>query len=106
MESGPPDVLGWARMLLDDFDPLLAQFILADAMPPTTFNLGIFSWAPTIQLNVLLRRVPQAGGWQQIRQRSMLVAGERFDEDCWLWDEAGNLTVQARQLAGYRVPPS
>lgn len=111
---GDGDFRGWAKMVSNEWDPLLAQFILADCSPPATFDLGLFGWVPTLQLQVLLRRVPERGQWQQMRQHAVLIGGGLLDEDCSMWDTAGRLTVQARQLAAYRdaanpdthLPPS
>ena len=37
-------------------------------------------------------------------QRARLVHGGWLDEECEVWDSAGRLVAQARQLAGYREP--
>lgn len=100
--TGNADYHGWLRMITD-WNPVLAQFILADAPPPVTFDLGLIGWVPTLQLQVLLRRLPPpAGHWQQVRQFGLTVNGGLLDEDCNIWDDRGRLTVQARQLAAYR----
>lgn len=100
--SGDADFRGWVRIGSDDWDPLVAQFILADTPPPAVFDLGYRGWVPTLQLQVILRRMPEPGGWQQIRQHALVVGGGLLDEDCSMWDASGRLAVQARQLAAYR----
>ena len=99
--AGRAESRGWLQMLTQGWDPLLAQFILADAPPPVTFDLGMFGWVPTLQLQVLLRRQVRPG-WQLVRQHALVVGDGLLDEDCTLWDTDGRVTVQARQLAAYR----
>ena len=70
-------------------------------MPPVTFEMGIPGWVPTVELTVLLRAVP-APGWLRCVQRTRLVQAGWLDEECEVWDSAGRLVVQARQLAMYR----
>lgn len=98
--AGQADYRGWTR-LAEGWDPLVAQYVLADGLPPVTFDLGLWGWVPTLQLQVLLRAVPEPG-WQQVQQTAQLVGGGLLDEDCTLWDAAGRLTVQSRQLAAFR----
>lgn len=101
--GGSNEVAGWIRPVEDrPVDPLLL-LTLADALPPVTFDLGIAGWAPTIELTVLLRCLP-APGWLRVVQRARLVQGGWLDEECEIWDSAGQLVAQARQLVGYREP--
>lgn len=96
-------IQGWFR-LADGRrpDPLLL-LLVADALPPVTFDLGRPGWAPTVELTVHLRAVP-APGWLRVAHATRNVAGGYFEEDCEIWDEAGRLVAQSRQLA--RVPRS
>ena len=55
-------------------------------------------WAPTVQLQVLVRALPSPG-WCLVESRSTEVAGGWSDEECRIWDAAGRLVAQARQLA-------
>ena len=80
---------------------VLDLLVFADALPPVTFGLGMTGWAPTVELTVLLRSLPEPG-WIRAVQRAHLLHDGWLDEDCELWDGAGRLVVQARQLAGYR----
>lgn len=101
--GGSPEVRGWIRARDGrEPDPLLLLTV-ADAMPPVTFDMGIVGWVPTVELTVLLRAVP-APGWLQVVQRARLVQAGWLDEECEVWDSAGRLVVQARQLAMYREP--
>lgn len=81
-------------------DPL-ALVLMADACPPVSFATGRLGWAPTISMQVLVRARP-AEGWCQVQARSRLIAGGFSDEEAMIWDSAGTLVAQARQIA---VPP-
>jgi len=100
--GGHGDLRGWVRCAMPD--PVLGALVLADALPPITFDIGMGGvWVPTLQLQVLLRRVPPTG-WLAARQWGTLLAGELLDETCTLWDPQGRVVAQARQLAAYRAP--
>ena len=97
------EVAGWVRPTGGRaVDPLLLLTV-SDALPPVTFDLGIPGWVPTIELTVLVRAVP-APGWLRCMQRTRLLHGGWMDEECEVWDSAGRLVVQARQLAGVQTP--
>jgi acyl-CoA thioesterase len=99
--AGRAEYRAWMRRD-DGADPsLLDLLVFADAMPPTTFDVGILGWVPTLELTVLLRAQP-APGWVLVRQRSRLISDGWLDEDCEIWDSTGALVAQGRQLAGYR----
>ncbi|HET8562180.1 MAG TPA: thioesterase family protein [Marmoricola sp.] len=89
---------GWFR-LADDrpLDPL-ALLLAVDAMPPTVADLGYGGWAPTIELTAHVRAKP-APGWAKLRCSTRNLAGGYFEEDCEVWDSAGRLVAQSRQLA-------
>ncbi|MDH6139829.1 acyl-CoA thioesterase [Kitasatospora sp. GP30] len=92
---------GWFR-LADGREPdPLSLLLVADALPPVTYDLGFPGWAPTVELTVHLRAVP-AKGWLRVSHGTRNLAGGYFEEDCEIWDEAGRLVAQSRQLA--RVP--
>lgn len=93
---------GWLRRA-DGADPsVLDLLVFADALPPVTFDLGLMGWVPTVELTVLLRALP-APGWVRATQHASLLQDGWLDEDVQLWDSAGRLVGQARQLAGYRA---
>ncbi len=101
--GGSAEVAGWIRPTGGRaVDPLLLLTV-SDALPPVTFDLGIPGWVPTIELTVLLRCQP-VNGWLRVVQRAKSVHGGWLDEECEVWDSAGQLVVQARQLAGYKQP--
>jgi len=96
--SGRPLIQAWFR-LHDDREPdPLALLLAVDAMPPVTFELGRMGWAPTLELTAHVRARP-APGWLRLRHESRNLAGGMFEEDCEVWDSAGRLVAQSRQLA-------
>ncbi|HVE75061.1 MAG TPA: thioesterase family protein [Mycobacteriales bacterium] len=99
--AGAGVVRGWMRRA-DGVDTTPTDLLVfTDALPPVTFDLGIFGWVPTLELTVLIRALP-AAGWVQVVQRAQLLQGGWLDEECEIWDSAGRLVAQARQLAAYR----
>ncbi len=103
--GGGAEVRAWVRSATGrEVDPLMLLTV-ADALPPVTFEMGIGGWVPTLELTVYLRSVP-VQGWLRCVQRARLVSGGWLDEECEVWDSAGHLVVQARQLAGYKEPSS
>jgi acyl-CoA thioesterase len=103
--SGRLEVRGWVRFS-DGRDPdPLALLQVVDALPPSSFDLGLPTWAPTVALSVYLRGRP-APGWLACVLRGQLWQGGWFDEDAEVWDSAGRLVAQARQFAGARPAPA
>lgn len=96
--SGRGHIQAWFRMADGhDVDPV-GLLMVCDALPPVTFDLGRPGWAPTLELTVHVRAVP-APGWLKVSHRTRNVAGGMFEEDCEVWDSAGRLVAQSRQLA-------
>ena len=107
-----PDQVGWAVgkprgegvlsawfRLADGRDPDPIELLMVvDALPPVTFELGRMGWAPTLELTAHVRARP-APGWLKVRHLTRNVAGGMFEEDCEVWDSAGRLVAQSRQLA-------
>ena len=101
--SGRGVIQGWVRIAAEPPDPY-AVLIALDALPPATFDLGLFgSWVPTMELTAYVRALP-APGPLRVRQRARLVADGRVDEDCDVWDSTGALVGSATQLAALRLP--
>lgn len=93
-----PVIRGWLRFA-DGRDPdPLGLVLFADALPPTSWAVGRRGWAPTVQLQVLLRALP-APGWCLVEARAGEIAGGWLDEDYRIWDSTGRLVAQSRQLA-------
>jgi acyl-CoA thioesterase len=99
--SGEGVLSAWFR-LVDGREPdPLELLLVVDALPPATFSLGRMGWAPTLELTAHVRARP-APGWLKVRHLTRNVAGGMFEEDCEVWDSAGRLVAQSRQLA--RLP--
>ena len=97
--AGRAELRGWVRFGDGRAPDALACLLFADAFPPAVFGLlGLVGWVPTIELTVQLRRRP-APGWMLGRFWSHDLADGRVIEDGALWDSAGRLVLQSRQLA-------
>ena len=92
---------GWVRFRDGRPPDPLALVQAVDALPPTTFGLGLDGWAPTVALTVLVRALP-APGWLACVAAGRLWQQGFVDEDVEVWDARGRLVAQARQLAGAR----
>ncbi len=75
---------------------------VTDAWVPAIFGitaerLGV----PTVDLTVHLRQAVLADddGWLLVRFRTRLAAAGYLEEDGEIWDRAGRLLAQSRQLA-------
>jgi Thioesterase-like superfamily len=99
--GGEPVVRAWVRLTDGRAPDPLALLLFADVLPPTSWAMGRFGWAPTVQLQVLVRALP-APGWCLVEARAGEVAGGWLDEDYRIWDAEGRLVAQSRQLA--RLP--
>lgn len=96
--SGGGEIAAWLK-LVDGREPdPLSLLMTVDALPPVTFDLGMPGWAPTLELTAHVRAVP-APGWLKVRHATRNLAGGMFEEDCEVWDSAGRLVAQSRQLA-------
>jgi len=97
--SGEPLVRGWFR--LPDSEPVdtLALLCAVDAFPPTAFNAALpVAWTPTLELTAHVRARPKPG-WLRCQFRSRFVSAGFLEEDGEVWDAAGRLVAQSRQLA-------
>ncbi|MEU9604627.1 thioesterase family protein [Streptomyces sp. NPDC048057] len=96
--SGKGEVRGWFGLADGrDADPL-SLLLTVDAMPPTSFDLGLKGWTPTVELTTHIRCRPAPGPLGvAISTRNM--AGGFLEEDAEIWDSRGRLVAQSRQLA-------
>jgi acyl-CoA thioesterase len=96
--SGRPEFCG--RLRFSDGRPPdpMSMVMLADAMPPSVFNLGVNGWIPTIELTVHHRGRP-VGQWVTCRLRTRYLIEGLLDEDGEFWDETGRLIALSRQMA-------
>lgn len=88
---------GWLRMADGREPDPLAVLLALDALPPVTFDLGLPGWAPTLELTAHVRALP-APGWLKVVHATRNVAGGLLEEDAEVWDSAGRLVAQSRQL--------
>jgi acyl-coenzyme A thioesterase PaaI-like protein len=96
--AGIPEMRGYFR-LREDRDPDAYLLSLAvDGMPPVVFGLGASGWAPTVELTWYMRAVP-VPGVLKVAARCRHVSGGWFDEEAEVWDAAGRLVAQSRQIA-------
>ncbi|ROO89811.1 acyl-CoA thioesterase [Actinocorallia herbida] len=96
--SGRPEMRAYFR-LADGADP--DPYVLAialDALVPVVANTGHTGWSPTVDLTWHLRALP-APGWLTVHGSGRLVRDGWNDEDVEIWDSAGTLVAQSRQLA-------
>lgn len=99
--SGTPEMSGWIRFA-DGREPDTAMLpLVADAFPPTLFNLMETGWVPTIEFAVHVRGRP-APGFLQCRFRSRYLINGYVEEDGEVWDSTGRLVALSRQLARVR----
>ncbi len=91
-------IAGWFRFVDGREPDPISLLTVCDVLPPVTFDLGMPGWAPTLELTVHTRARP-APGWLKVRHATRTMAGGLFEEDCEVWDSAGRLVAQSRQLA-------
>ncbi|MFD3608894.1 thioesterase family protein [Streptomyces atroolivaceus] len=96
--SGKGEMRGWFGLADGrDADPL-SLLLTVDALPPTSFELGLKGWTPTIELTTHIRCRP-APGPLRVSIATRNLAGGFLEEDAEVWDSADRLVAQSRQLA-------
>lgn len=97
--AGRPVMRGWFRLLDDEpIDPF-SLILATDAFPPTIFNAQLpVGWAPTVELTAHVRGRP-VPGWLRCQYTTRFISGGLLEEDGEVWDGAGRLVAQSRQLA-------
>ncbi|HET9899418.1 MAG TPA: thioesterase family protein [Streptosporangiaceae bacterium] len=96
--SGMPEMRGYFSLREERVPDALTLAVAVDGLPPVVFGLGATGWAPTVELTMHMRMVP-APGLLAVQARCRHVSGGWFDEEAEVWDAAGNLVAQSRQLA-------
>lgn len=100
--SGKGEMRAWFGLADGrDHDPL-SLLLAVDALPPTAFELGLKGWVPTVELTVHVRCRP-APGPLRVSITTRNLAGGFLEEDAEVWDSAGRLVAQSRQLARVRL---
>ncbi|MFD4719854.1 thioesterase family protein [Streptomyces sp. NPDC058423] len=98
MPSGRGEMRGWFGLADGrDADPL-SLLLTVDALPPTSFELGLKGWTPTVELTTHIRCRP-APGPLRVSISTRNLAGGFLEEDAEVWDSADRLVAQSRQLA-------
>ncbi|MFI2368882.1 thioesterase family protein [Streptomyces sp. NPDC018833] len=96
--SGKGEMRGWFALADGrDADPL-SLLLTVDALPPTSFELGLTGWTPTVELTTHVRCRP-APGPLRVSITTRNLAGGFLEEDAEVWDSADRLVAQSRQLA-------
>ncbi|HUC56061.1 MAG TPA: thioesterase family protein [Streptosporangiaceae bacterium] len=96
--AGLPEMRGYFSFREERANDALTLAVAVDGLPPVVFGLGATGWAPTVELTMHMRLVP-APGPLAVQARSRHVSGGWFDEEAEVWDSAGNLVAQSRQIA-------
>ncbi|MFF8608282.1 thioesterase family protein [Streptomyces sp. NPDC015346] len=96
--SGKGEMRGWFGLADGrDADPF-SLLLTVDALPPTSFELGLKGWTPTVELTTHIRCRP-APGPLRVAITTRNLAGGFLEEDAEVWDTADRLVAQSRQLA-------
>jgi acyl-coenzyme A thioesterase PaaI-like protein len=96
--AGVPEMRGYFRLREDRDSDAYTLALAVDALPPAVFGLGAAGWSPTVELTWHMRAVP-APGLLRVATRCRHVSGGWFDEEAEVWDDAGRLVAQSRQIA-------
>ncbi len=104
--SGVGQMRGWFSFADDRPIDTLALLLVADAFPPTWFNIfGSQGWVPTVEMTVHVRAVP-APGPLRCSFTTRVVQGNYFEEDGEIWDSDGVCVAMSRQLALAPISPT
>jgi acyl-CoA thioesterase len=94
--SADPTAEFWMRFRDGREADMISLPLLVDAAAPPVLEVGVRS--TTVELTVHLRARP-APGWLACRAVTRHLAGGYHEEDFDIWDSAGTLVAQSRQLA-------
>ncbi len=96
--SGLARITGWTRFADGREPDALSLLFFADGFPPAVFEVMEGNvWVPTIELTVHVRSIP-APGWLRVVMQTRFLQDGYFEEDGEIWDSAGVLVAQSRQL--------
>lgn len=104
-KSGRAEIAGWFAFADGESIDAIGLLLASDAFPPAVFNTDLpVAWVPTVELTVHVRATP-APGPLRCWFRSRFVHDGMLDEEAAIWDSAGTLVAQSRQLALVPRPP-
>jgi acyl-CoA thioesterase len=103
--NGRGEIAGYGRFPDGREPDTAAMMLIADAFPPAVFNMARAAWVPTLEFTVLVRARP-APGWLRCRFTTSHLRQGYMEEDGEIWDSAGVLVCQSRQLARVNTPRS
>lgn len=97
--SGRAEMYGWFAFADEQPIDAIGLLLASDAFPPAVFNTELpVGWVPTVELTVHVRGTP-APGPLRCAFRSRFIQDGLLDEEGEMWDNAGALVAQSRQLA-------
>lgn len=97
--SGRAEMCGWFAFADEQPVDAIGLLLVSDAFPPAVFNTEApVGWVPTVELTVHVRGTP-APGPLRCAFRSRFIQDGLLDEEGEMWDSAGALVAQSRQLA-------
>ena len=96
--QGVPEMRGYFQLREERRPDAYLLALAVDALPPVIFGIAMAGWSPTVELTWHMRGLP-APGLLRVAARSRHVSGGWFDEESEVWDSAGHLVAQGRQLA-------
>jgi acyl-CoA thioesterase len=98
-KSGQARMRGWFRLRDEEPIDTLALVLATDAFPPTVFNADLpVAWTPTVELTAHVRARPTPG-WLRCSFATRFITGGYLEADGEIWNAAGHLIAQSRQLA-------
>ncbi|MEU6646421.1 thioesterase family protein [Saccharomonospora sp. NPDC046836] len=100
--AGRGELRGWLALPGGDAFDAVSLLFAVDAFPPATLDIELTGWVPTLELTAYVRALP-APGPVRVLHKAQLIAGNRVDEACFVWDATGRLVAQSTQLAGIRL---
>ena len=96
--QGVPEMRGYFQLREERRPDAYLLAVAVDALPPVIFGIARAGWSPTVELTWHMRGLP-APGLLRVAARSRYVSGGWFDEESEVWDSAGCLVAQSRQIA-------
>jgi hypothetical protein len=96
--QGVPEMRGYFQLREERRPDAYLLALAVDALPPVIFGIARAGWSPTVELTWHMRGLP-APGLLRVAARSRHVSGGWFDEESEVWDSAGCLVAQSRQIA-------